>query len=62
MSQQTRDILPMFDQCWASYVDVGTTLDQYYLAAFNCHSPNSSHIIRIILFSRTAQEIQLVEY
>ena len=44
MSQQTWDIHPMFDQCWASYVDVGPILVQYYLAAFNWLASLNHHV------------------
>ena len=30
-TQQTRDIDPMMDQCWASVVDGGTTLVQHWV-------------------------------
>ena len=34
-TQQTRNILPMLDQCWASLVDGGTTLVQHW-EDFSC--------------------------
>ena len=35
LSQQTRDVLPMLAQCWASVVDGGPTLSQHWVN-FSC--------------------------